>query len=255
MAENDEKQEMNEAGGSPDPVEDSATDGQQEVSAEEQAMLDELEGGEMSVEDAAAQAAAQSDAEPDAPAEDAVSEEEQAMLDELEGGTSGDADTGEQDEEVPLYQDAVEMEGEGEEEGESISPEEQAMLQQLSADEGIPVTEEAEVTAHPVELSEVEPTQPARGSAAEEAEDENLKMILDIPVDVHVEVGTARAAIRDILKLGTGSVIELDRLAGQPADIIANGKLIGWGDVVIVNENFGVRITKIVRPEERVEAL
>jgi flagellar motor switch protein FliN/FliY len=85
-------------------------------------------------------------------------------------------------------------------------------------------------------------------------EDINMDMILDIPVDIHVEVGQTQASIRDVLKLSSGSVIELDRLAGQPADIIVNGKLIGQGDVVIISENFGIRITKLVKPEKRVDA-
>ncbi len=85
--------------------------------------------------------------------------------------------------------------------------------------------------------------------------DVNLDMILDIPVDVHVELGATALSIREILQLGAGSVIELDRLAGSPADIIVNGKLIGQGDVVVVGDNFGVRIAKLVDPEKRIDSL
>lgn len=83
----------------------------------------------------------------------------------------------------------------------------------------------------------------------------NLNMILDIPVDVHAELGQTEISIREILRLGPGSIVELDRLAGSPADIIVNGKLIGQGDIVVVNDNFGVRISKLVDPEKRVESL
>jgi flagellar motor switch protein FliN/FliY len=86
-------------------------------------------------------------------------------------------------------------------------------------------------------------------------QDMNLKMIMDIPVDVHVEIGQTRLSIRDILRLGVSSVVELDRLAGQSADIVVNGKMIGQGDVVIVNETFGIRITKLVGVQDRIKSL
>jgi flagellar motor switch protein FliN/FliY len=85
--------------------------------------------------------------------------------------------------------------------------------------------------------------------------DINLDMILDIPVDVHVEVGHTRVKVQEILRLDIGSVVELNRVAGHPADIIVNGKLIGQGDVVVVNENFGIRVTKLVGLEERMRSV
>ena len=89
----------------------------------------------------------------------------------------------------------------------------------------------------------------------EPAKDVNLEMILDIPVDVHVEVGHTRVRVQEILRLDIGSVVELNRVAGHPADIIVNGKLIGQGDVVVVNENFGIRVTRLVGLEERLNSL
>ncbi len=107
---------------------------------------------------------------------------------------------------------------------------------------------------HPVDPPALEDTN--TGTPNDDADREaNLSMILDIPVNVHVELGQARLSIQDILKLGTGSVVELNRLAGQPADIIANSKLIGQGDVVVVEDNLGIRITKLVGPEQRVKSL
>ncbi len=108
------------------------------------------------------------------------------------------------------------------------------------------------IEASPVELSPID-TAAAKGQKPDEAV--NLKMILDLPVDIQAELGQTRMSIREVLKLGQGSVIQLDRSAGSSADIIVNGKLIGQGDVVVVDENFGIRITKLISPEERLESL
>jgi len=79
--------------------------------------------------------------------------------------------------------------------------------------------------------------------------------ILDIPLEVTVEMGRTRMLINDLLQIGQGSVIELNRLAGEPLDILINSKLIARGEVVVVNEKFGIRITDIVSPLERVKRL
>lgn len=81
--------------------------------------------------------------------------------------------------------------------------------------------------------------------------DTNINLIMDVPLQVTVELGRTRKLIREILELSPGSVIELDKLAGEPVDILANGKLIAKGEVVVIDENFGVRITDIVSPLER----
>jgi len=86
-------------------------------------------------------------------------------------------------------------------------------------------------------------------------EDMNLDMLLDIPVTVSVEVGNTRMNIRDLLQLNQGSVIELDRKAGDPLDIKVNGTLIARGEVVVINERFGIRLTDIISPAERVRKL
>ncbi|KAB2954682.1 flagellar motor switch phosphatase FliY [Heliorestis acidaminivorans] len=80
----------------------------------------------------------------------------------------------------------------------------------------------------------------------------NLNLIMDVPLQVTVELGKTKKTIRDILELGSGSVIELDKLAGEPVDILVNGKLVAKGEVVVIDENFGVRITDIVNPIERI---
>lgn len=81
--------------------------------------------------------------------------------------------------------------------------------------------------------------------------DTNLGLIMDVPLQVTVELGRTKKLIKDILDLATGSIIELDKLAGEPVDILVNGKLLAKGEVVVIDENFGVRITDIVSPMER----
>jgi flagellar motor switch protein FliN/FliY len=82
-----------------------------------------------------------------------------------------------------------------------------------------------------------------------------LDMILDIPVHLAVELGRTKIAIRDLLQLAQGSVVELDALAGEPMDILINGCLVAQGEVVVVNEKFGIRVTDIITPEERLRGV
>jgi len=82
-----------------------------------------------------------------------------------------------------------------------------------------------------------------------------LDMILDIPVHLSVELGRTKIAIRDLLQLAQGSVVELDALAGEPMDVLINGRLIAQGEVVVVNEKFGIRVTDIITPEERLRGI
>ena len=83
----------------------------------------------------------------------------------------------------------------------------------------------------------------------------DIDMIMDIPVQLSVELGRTRIPIRHILQLAHGSVIELDAMAGQPMDVLVNGCLIAQGEVVVVNDKFGVRLTDIVTPSERMRRL
>lgn len=95
--------------------------------------------------------------------------------------------------------------------------------------------------------------QPAAASSA----DGEIKMdsILDVPVTISMEIGRTRINIRNLLQLNQGSVVELDRLAGEPMDVLINGTLIAQGEVVVVNEKFGIRLTDIVSPADRVKRL
>jgi flagellar motor switch protein FliN/FliY len=83
----------------------------------------------------------------------------------------------------------------------------------------------------------------------------NLDVILDIPVSISMEVGSTDISIRNLLQLNQGSVIELDRLAGEPLDVLVNGTLIAHGEVVVVNEKFGIRLTDVISPSERIKKL
>lgn len=83
----------------------------------------------------------------------------------------------------------------------------------------------------------------------------NLDLILDIPVTLSVEIGRTDIQIRNLLQLNQGSVVELDRLAGEPMDVFVNGSLVAHGEVVVVNDKFGVRLTDVVSPAERVKKI
>jgi len=83
----------------------------------------------------------------------------------------------------------------------------------------------------------------------------DIDVILDIPVTISMEVGNTQIPIRNLLQLNQGSVIELDRLAGEPLDVLVNGTLIAHGEVVMVNEKFGIRLTDVISPSERIKRL
>ncbi len=90
------------------------------------------------------------------------------------------------------------------------------------------------------------------GPAGDEA---NMDVILDIPVTISMEIGRTHISIRNLLQLNQGSVVELDRLAGEPMDVLVNGTLVAHGEVVVVNEKFGIRLTDVISPAERVKKL
>lgn len=100
-----------------------------------------------------------------------------------------------------------------------------------------------------VELHEFEDQKPASST------NPDLDVILDIPVSISMEVGRTSITIRNLLQLNQGSVIELDRLAGEPLDVLVNGTLIAHGEVVVVNEKFGIRMTDVISPSERIKKL
>ena len=111
-----------------------------------------------------------------------------------------------------------------------------------------PVVPEQNVIVQPAQFA------PLKQSAMN-VSDSNIGMIMDVPLQVTVELGRTRKLIREILELAPGSVVELDKLAGEPVDILVNGKIVAKGEVVVIDENFGVRITGIVSMQERASTL
>jgi len=105
--------------------------------------------------------------------------------------------------------------------------------------------------AEPVELEEL------RDEKADITVDEKRKLdtILDIPVTISMEVGRAKISIRNLLQLNQGSVVELERVAGEPLDVLVNGMLIAHGEVVVVNDKFGIRLTDVISQIERIKKL
>ena len=110
---------------------------------------------------------------------------------------------------------------------------------------------EGDSGASAVELDELK-EEPAQLTVDEKRK---LDTILDIPVTISMEVGRAKISIRNLLQLNQGSVVELERLAGEPLDVLVNGTLIAHGEVVVVNDKFGIRLTDIVTPSERMRRL
>lgn len=95
----------------------------------------------------------------------------------------------------------------------------------------------------------------AKAQGESQKRERNLDLILDIPLRVTVELGRTKMMVSDLLNLGQGSVIELSKLAGEPMEVLVNDKLVARGEAVVVNEKFGVRLTDIISPAERVEQL
>lgn len=99
------------------------------------------------------------------------------------------------------------------------------------------------------------PFQDFGGSAAKGESPKDIDFILDIPVQLTVELGRTKIAIKNLLQLAQGSVVELDGMAGEPMDVLVNGCLIAQGEVVVVNDKFGIRLTDIITPSERIRKL
>lgn len=97
---------------------------------------------------------------------------------------------------------------------------------------------------------------PGRPAAMGSVDDKKLEMILDIPLSLSVEMGRSKMLINDLLQLGQGSVIELTKLVGEPLDVFVNEKLIARGEVVVVNnEKFGIRLTEVISPADRIQSM
>ena len=121
----------------------------------------------------------------------------------------------------------------------------EAMEEQAEAE-----AEAAEAASQKVELDELQEESPISGE-----EKRKLDAILDIPVTISMEVGRSHISIRNLLQLNQGSVVELDRVAGEALDVLVNGTLIAHGEVVVVNDKFGIRLTDVISQVERIKKL
>ncbi|EGW21339.1 MULTISPECIES: flagellar motor switch protein FliN [Methylobacter] len=92
-------------------------------------------------------------------------------------------------------------------------------------------------------------------SSSSVGDEVNLDVILDVPVTISMEIGRTQINIRNLLQLNQGSVVELERFAGEPLDVLVNGTLIAHGEVVVINDKFGIRLTDVISPSERVKRL
>jgi flagellar motor switch protein FliN/FliY len=122
------------------------------------------------------------------------------------------------------------------------------------ADDWAAALAEAEAAQAPVSAPAAD-LFPSLGAGSAGAQRDDIDLVLDIPVQLTVELGRTRIPIKHILQLAQGSVIELDALAGEPMDVLVNGFLIAQGEVVVVNDRFGIRLTDIVTPSERMRRL
>jgi flagellar motor switch protein FliN/FliY len=118
----------------------------------------------------------------------------------------------------------------------------------LAEAEGVEDTDDGAV---PAEFDELKDT----SGGLNEDESRKLETILDIPVNISMEVGRSKISIRNLLQLNQGSVVELDRVAGEPLDVLVNGTLIAHGEVVVVNDKFGIRLTDVISQIERIKKL
>ncbi len=165
---------------------------------------------------------------------------------EVSEDASADADWG----------DALAEQAEGEAEASGDADWGDALAEQAEgeADWGDALAEQAEgeATTDQAEAAGFEKLTADPGAGNESG---NLDQILDIPVTLAVEIGSTKIAIRNLLQLNQGSVVELDRLAGEPLDVLVNGTLVAHGEVVVVNEKFGIRLTDVISAQERVKKL
>jgi len=140
----------------------------------------------------------------------------------------------------------------GEEEKENVhiaSPVVEAIPEPVIAKAPEPVKTEPQVEVHQANFQPLSNDKPSNNTP------KNIDLILDVPLEISVVLGRTKKSIKEILNLGTGSLIELDKLAEEPVEILVNGKKVAYGEVVVVDENFGVRITSIVSNTERIKTL
>ncbi len=131
---------------------------------------------------------------------------------------------------------------------------EQAVEQDGMAEELEAATREAQAGQDNEDFKQVE-AKHLNDTSSGSPGDVKLDVILDIPVTVAMEIGRTQLSIRNLLQLNQGSIVELDRLAGEPMDVLVNGTLVAHGEVVVVNDKFGIRLTDVISPADRIKNL
>mgnify|MGYP006393684543 CR=1 FL=1 len=165
------------------------------------------------------------------------------------------------DNEEPEPESGLSADGKSDEAADGDSPKKGSKAAEKSADKGASAesgksdakTGAEAAKGKSVRSAPMEEFQDSPGGSRKISPD--LDVILDIPVSISMEVGNTQIAIRNLLQLNQGSVIELDRLAGEPLDVLVNGTLIAHGEVVMVNDKFGIRLTDVISPSERIKRL
>jgi len=215
------------------PVEDSGND-QEETPVDATMAADQQAEGE-----SAAEARDKPVAVEDEPAAEGASEEVDTPAEEAspEGDAADEAPAGE-----PEHQDASEEDAEAEM---------LAMLEDLPDADGGAAPEDIDFGSANVAEAEFQHL----SEPADKSEPRNIDLLMDVNLPVSIELGRTKMSISDILALGPGSVVELSKLAGEPVDVMVNFKTVARGEVVVIDENFGVRITQLMTPEERLRSI
>lgn len=131
----------------------------------------------------------------------------------------------------------------------------EALAAQEKSGAAAAVDADALIAAAGATVTEAVPDKAAPTTATVNGQEVNLEVILDVSVSLSMEAGRTRVPIRNLLQLNQGSVVELDRAAGEPLDVFVNGTLIAHGEVVVVNDKFGIRLTDVISPAERIRRL
>jgi flagellar motor switch protein FliN/FliY len=125
----------------------------------------------------------------------------------------------------------------------------QAALEELLLEEAPSASAGSEPLIEEIELEQLLPFE------ADPTSDTDIGLLLEVPLSISVELGRTSLTIRELLALGQGSILQLDRHAGEPVDVLVNGKRLARGEVVVIDEDFGIRVTEVVTPEERISGM
>jgi len=178
---------------------------------------------------------------------------EEAPLDEaVPDSEPGDSPEGEGAEAVESDQAGDEAETPSEDQAEDDGDSDQGLESRQDLEDEFPDLSNVkmeETMAHPAEFQQLS------GSPGGQSTSRSIDILMDVKMPIAIELGRTEMPISEILSLGPGSVVELDKLAGEPVDLLVNGKIVARGEVVVVDENFGVRITMLMSPQERLKSL